>query len=92
MDPNETCRLLIEGCADPSPAALRGALNEWIARGGFKPRVAIHPATDYFMMGAKYGTVVGAFRGGLRVELEVGGSTTGRVRRITHGNLTEVVS
>lgn len=33
-------------------------------------RVELHPATDWFMRGARYGTVVGVFRQWVRVELD----------------------
>jgi hypothetical protein len=91
MDPNATVRMLLDGCTDPTPAALRAALNGWIARGGFSPRVALHPACDFWMRGAKYATVVGAYRGGFKVRLEVGGQVGNGIRRVRTADVTEVL-
>ena len=78
MDPKATVTMLLQGCKDPTPATLRRALNEWIGHGGFKPRIALHPACDLWMRGAKYATVVGAYRGGFSVNVEIAGETVGR--------------
>ena len=91
MDPVANARMLLEGCSDPSPTELRRALNDWISHGGFKPRIALHPACDFWMRGAKYATIVGAYRGGFRVNLEVGGQVGNGIRRVRLADVTEVL-
>jgi hypothetical protein len=49
-------------------------------------RVAIHPATDWFMRGERYGQVVTIGRKWIHVRLE----RSGRVVRFTPGNLEPI--
>jgi len=37
---------------------VRYGLNEWIGKGGFRPRVQLSPATDAWMAGDRFGEVV----------------------------------
>ena len=90
MDPIANVAELIR--ATDRKSELREALNEWLSRGGFAPRVAIHPANDFWMRGAKYGTVRGATHRGLRVQLEVGGQLLTGTKIIPYADVLEVVS
>lgn len=54
MDPNATLAAWLEN----RDAESRKALNAWIAQGGFAPRIQVHPATDTWMRGDRYGAVV----------------------------------
>jgi len=55
MDPRTTLQTILSG---EGTATDRADLNAWIARGGFAPRVQLHPATDAWMMGDRYGECV----------------------------------
>ena len=56
MDP---CAVLADVIADGKITREQGAnYNEWMAKGGFGARVALHPASDRWMMGTRYATVV----------------------------------
>lgn len=59
MDPNTALATILEPSAPTAGRAqARRDLNSWLARGGFGPRVESHPATDAWIMGDRYGTVV----------------------------------
>lgn len=67
---------------------LKVALNGWLYKCGYPPRVALHPATDLWMMGARYGTVVCVGRKYVQVRLDA----TGRVHKLAPTTIMEVYS
>lgn len=54
MDPIAALEMWL---ADKDPHVRRD-LNDWIDRGGFRPRVQLSPATDAWMAGDRYGEVL----------------------------------
>lgn len=56
-------------------------------------RVKLHPATDWWMRGARYGTIERVGRKLVHVRLEVGGAPINRVARFTLAtDLIEVIT
>ncbi len=51
-------------------------------------RIEMHPATDVWMRGARYGTVVGITRKNLRVELD---RHEGKVCRVAPENIGSII-
>ena len=50
----------------------RRALNEWLEKGGFRPRVAFAPHTHQWLSGIRYGEVVKVGRRYLHVQQDGG--------------------
>lgn len=82
MDPTTTLRTILAG---GGTATDRANYNAWIARGGFPARVQLHPATDAWMMGDRYGECV---RIGTRFAY-VKCDRSGRTRKVAHANVLE---
>lgn len=59
------------------------ALRGWLRAGGFTPRVEVHPATDSWMSGDRYGIVVSVGREYLTVRMDA----SGRLRKFRPTNL-----
>lgn len=62
MDPNAALRTILEQGMDAGitlKGEYRKELNAWLAKGGFAPRVELHPGTDAWMRGDRFGTVTG---------------------------------
>lgn len=60
MDPVTT----LEDWLFSGSALSRAAYNGWVERGGFLARVELHPATDAWMQGDRYGEVLRLTRTG----------------------------
>lgn len=89
MDPNASLAMIL-GMADQS-VALRSeyaeALRGWLRRGGFSPRVEIHPATDAWMMGDRFGEIVAVGRKYLSVRMD----RSGRVLKFAPSRIYTIV-
>lgn len=62
--------------------------REWLDRGGFPARVELHPATDAWQSGDRFGRVVGLGRLNLYVRCD----RSARVRLVGPRNIAAVVS
>ena len=60
--------------------------NAWIAKDGFPARVQLHPATDLWMRGARYGEVVKLGTKYAHIKLDA----TGKIVHISPDNLIEI--
>lgn len=69
------------------PNDARHDYNEWVRKGGFPARVELHPATDAWMMGDRYGAVVWVDA----VFVNVRCDRSGKVRRVTHSNVARIL-
>ncbi len=75
---------LVNILADHCRADHVRSLNEWLARGGYAPRVRLHPATDAWMMGDRYGDLVKVGRKYLHVRMD----RSGRIRKVLFDDAT----
>lgn len=74
MDPQALIESIIEPAYDFDPDQAAD-YNEWVAKGGYRARVAVHPVTDEFMQGDRYGEVLAVTRTGkVKVILDRSGS------------------
>lgn len=83
MDPNTALLAWLEDRNSES----RKAFNAWIAGGGFAPRIQLHPVTDTWMRGDRYGTVVKLGTKYATVKLD----RSGRTLQFTPRNILEVL-
>lgn len=78
MDPRVTLATILDPSVTTAERAqARRDLNKWLTRGGFGPRVESHPATDAWIMGDRYGTVVKVGAAYVHVRMD----RSGRVRK-----------
>lgn len=81
MDPKATLEILLDSTIPGGHA--RTDLNDWLRKGGFAPRVELHPATGWWMMGDRFGAVVNVGRKYLWVKMD----RSGRTLRISPRNI-----
>ena len=89
MDPNAALRTILEQGMDAGitlKGEYRKELNAWLAKGGFAPRVELHPATDAWMRGDRYGTVKSVGRTYVHVVMD-----SGRTLKVTPENIYQVI-
>ena len=60
---------------------------QWLLKGGFHVRVQLHPCTDAWMMGDRFGVVVSVSRKFAMVKCD----RSGKLRKVAWINLMEVV-
>jgi len=82
MDPNVTLQLFIDN--DPGAAS---NLNRWFDKGGFAPRIEIHPGMDAWMQGDRFGSVVRVGHKHLHVKMD----RSGRILKVAPDRVHKIL-
>lgn len=88
MDPKATLQTFLATTEPNERREFARYFNEWIDHGGFRPGIQLHPATDRWMMGDRFGVATKALRNGnVRVRMD----RSGKVLSIRPENILEVL-
>lgn len=83
MDPIAALKAWLAGADNDA----RRNLNNWLAKGGFRPRVELSPSTDAWMAGDRFGEVVKVGSTYVHVRMDRSGRT-----RMVPPNLVDVLA